>query len=73
MSGNSVSGNSVSGNGAAGDGNNGGMVPADEIYTPNVIQYDPGTGFPLDPNTGEVLDPETLMPIDENVRSDLEY
>ena len=73
VSGNSVSGNSVSGNGAAGDGNNGGMVPADEIYTPNVIQYDPGTGFPLDPNTGEVLDPETLMPIDENVRSDLEY
>lgn len=42
-------------------------------YTPNVIQYDPGTGYPLDPNTGEILDPVTLQPIDENVRSDLEY
>ena len=49
------------------------MVPVDEMYTPNVIQYDPGTGFPLDPNTGEVLDPDTLQPIDENVKSDLEY
>jgi stage V sporulation protein D (sporulation-specific penicillin-binding protein) len=47
--------------------------PQDEAYTPNVIQYDPGTGFPLDPNTGEVLDPVTLQPIDENVKSDLEY
>ena len=49
------------------------MEPVDEIYTPNVIQYDPGTGYPLDPNTGEILDPVTLQPIDENVRSDLEY
>ncbi len=60
-----VSGNSVSQDSA--------MVPVGEIYTPNVIQYDPGTGFPLDPNTGEILDPETLQPIDENVKSDLEY
>lgn len=45
----------------------------DAEYTPNVIQYDPGTGYPLDPNTGEILDPVTLQPIDENVRSDLEY
>ncbi|MBQ4483049.1 MAG: penicillin-binding protein 2 [Lachnospiraceae bacterium] len=56
---------------AAGEDN--AMVPVDEMYTPNVIQYDPGTGFPLDPNTGEVLDPDTLQPIDENVKSDLEY
>lgn len=49
------------------------MVPAGEEYTPNVIQYDPGTGYPLDPNTGEILDPDTLQPIDENVKSDLEY
>ncbi len=48
-------------------------TPEDESYTPNVIQYDPGTGFPLDPNTGEILDPVTLQPIDENVKSDLEY
>ncbi|MBQ7583886.1 MAG: hypothetical protein IJT24_04680 [Lachnospiraceae bacterium] len=61
-----VSENSVSQDSAA-------MVPVGEIYTPNVIQYDPGTGFPLDPNTGEILDPETLQPIDENVKSDLEY
>lgn len=61
----SVSDNSISENEA--------MVPVDESYTPNVIQYDPGTGFPLDPNTGEILDPETLQPIDENVKSDLEY
>ena len=85
---NSVSENSVGGEGEAATGGNtaeGGaaedgaegagnaMVPTDEIYTPNVIQYDPGTGFPLDPNTGEVLDPDTLQPIDENVKSDLEY
>ncbi len=88
VSDNSVSENSVGGEGEAATGGNtaeGGaaedgaegagnaMVPTDEIYTPNVIQYDPGTGFPLDPNTGEVLDPDTLQPIDENVKSDLEY
>ena len=65
-----VSENSVSENGAetseAADG-------ADAQYTPNVIQYDPGTGYPIDPNTGELLDPVTLQPVDQNVKSDLEY
>ncbi|MCR5235807.1 MAG: penicillin-binding protein 2 [Lachnospiraceae bacterium] len=69
----SVSGNSVSGDAVPGGEENGAMEPVDETYTPNVIQYDPGTGFPLDPNTGEILDPVTLQPIDENVKSDLEY
>ncbi len=69
----SVSGNSVSGDAVPGGEENGAMQPVDETYTPNVIQYDPGTGFPLDPNTGEILDPVTLQPIDENVKSDLEY
>ena len=55
------------------EGDTDAMVPAGEEYTPNVIQYDPGTGYPLDPNTGEILDPDTLQPIDENVKSDLEY
>ena len=73
VSGNAVSGNAVSGNEAPENTVSMGMVPVDEIYTPNVIQYDPGTGFPIDPNTGEILDPETLQPIDENVKSDLEY
>ena len=69
----SVSGNSVSGDAVPSGEENGAMQPVDETYTPNVIQYDPGTGFPLDPNTGEILDPVTLQPIDENVKSDLEY
>ena len=73
VSANSISGNAVSGNEAPENTVSMGMVPVDEIYTPNVIQYDPGTGFPIDPNTGEILDPETLQPIDENVKSDLEY
>lgn len=76
LSGGTVSADSVSDNTILENGIpavSGNMVPVDEIYTPNVIQYDPGTGFPLDPNTGEVLDPNTLQPIDENVRSDLEY
>ncbi len=61
------------GNEAASDAQPDAMMPVDESYTPNVIQYDPGTGYPLDPNTGEILDPDTLQPIDENVKSDLEY
>ncbi len=39
----------------------------------NVIQYDPGTGYPIDPNTGEILNPDTLLPINEDYVSDLEY
>ena len=71
--GDSISGNSVSQNASGENGEDAAMQPVDETYTPNVIQYDPGTGFPLDPNTGEILDPVTLQPIDENVKSDLEY
>jgi len=82
---NAVSGNSVSGNEAQeGEGQTGedtGTVSANNAMVPvegeesgeRVIQYDPETGFPIDPNTGEVLDPVTLLPIDENVPSDLEF
>jgi stage V sporulation protein D (sporulation-specific penicillin-binding protein) len=62
-----VSDNSVSDNVAEGGSD------AGAEYTPNVIQYDPGTGYPIDPNTGELLDPNTLQPVDQNVKSDLEY
>ena len=68
-----VSGNSVSQDSVPENGGTDAMQPVDETYTPNVIQYDPGTGYPLDPNTGEILDPVTLQPVDENVKSDLEY
>ncbi len=62
-----VSDNSVSDNATEGGSD------AGAEYTPNVIQYDPGTGYPIDPNTGELLDPNTLQPVDQNVKSDLEY
>ncbi|MBQ9606494.1 MAG: hypothetical protein IJV16_04885, partial [Lachnospiraceae bacterium] len=68
-----VSGNAISANAVSGNSVSENSISENEIYTPNVIQYDPGTGFPLDPNTGEILDPKTLLPIDENVKSDLEY
>ena len=73
VSGNAVSENTVSQNAVSANSVSGNEAGEGTSYTPNVIQYDPGTGFPLDPNTGEILDPKTLLPIDENVKSDLEY
>lgn len=76
VSANSVSENSVSENAMTEVGENGGNEGGEASVSENavnVIQYDPGTGFPIDPNTGEVLDPNTLLPINEDYVSDLDF
>ncbi|MCR5748441.1 MAG: cell division protein FtsI [Lachnospiraceae bacterium] len=72
MSGNEVSSNEA-GKAEGAEGTDNEEKSKGASYKPIVIQYDPGTGYPIDPNTGEVLNPDTLQPIDENVKSDLEY
>lgn len=73
VSGDSVSGNGVSGNGVSANSTSENEAPegapglettTDESVSPNVVQYDPETGYPLDPNTGQVLDPNTLLPLE---------